>query len=189
MGKKDQEYIDTLNKLAEVVTAKVATPEYAHFLEIWKALLGGFICKEQSKITPVDDATKALIDQYTPEKIRVLTAGKVVEKIVEKIVEKPAERIILGAAPVSIPPVSIPITPAQINTPPTVPTSNGASGAGGNSTRNFRHKKGVQKIRRKTRELQPEERQIIIGRFNREQTLVDKDNPICTELINVPSYP
>jgi len=180
MGKKkaptqeEQVYVDLLNSVAEEFTVKIVTPEYAHFLPMWKAVLGGFICRELAKYGEVDAETQAQIDQYTPEHIRLLTSGKT--EIVEKVVEKVVEKKVIERVPSSSVPVNI-----TASGDPTLPS---VTGAGGNKSGVLRHKAmGVNKVSNKERNLSPEERAIIIASFNKEQKLVDTNNPICTELI------
>jgi hypothetical protein len=180
---EDQAYVGLLSQVMNDFTKKFTTPEYSHYWEMWKAILGGFVCKELSKYTTIDPETQQLIDEYTPDKIRTLTSGKV-EKV-EVIVEKEVIKKVMVEVP-AIPTLKVGSDPTLSMVP----------GAGGNTSGVLRHKPlGVQKVIRKTRELTPEERMIIITAFNKEQRLVDKDNPICTDLIKVfptssePSFP
>jgi hypothetical protein len=174
----DQSYVDLLDKVANDLTVKILTPEYAHFVDMWKAVLGGFICRERAKYIAVSSEDQAVIDTYTPDKIRLLGSGKIEVREVEKIVEKKV------------------VEKVYVDKPVVVDHGVTTGGAGGNTSGVMRYKPaGVQKEKNKKRELVAEERLIIIEAFNKEQRLVDKDNPICTNLIqqfpasNPPSYP
>lgn len=151
-----QEYIDLLNTVATTVTKKVLTPEYSHLLELWKALLGGFIGPEMAKLTPdaIDEKRKAMMEKYSKEVIAQMInpEPKVIEKTVEKIVYRDR----------------------TVSEPTLAPH--------GNDTGNRRYRSSVNRKRRKKRELQPDERLAIITLFNQKQCLMDKNDDACAQL-------
>lgn len=154
--KNQQEYINLLNMVATTVTKKVLTPEYSHLLELWKALLGGFIGPEMAKLTPdaIDEKRKAMMEKYSKEAIAQMInpEPKVIEKTVEKIVYR--DRTVSEPAPAPQ----------------------------GNDTGNRRYRPYVKKLTRKKRELQPDERLAIITLFNEKQCLMDKNDDACRQL-------
>jgi hypothetical protein len=156
VNKEQKAYLDQLNTLANDITKRVLTPDYAHLVELWKAFLGGFVGPEIAKLTPdaIDDKRKALMAQYDKEAIgKMINPDPIeVERVVEKVVYK--DRVV--KQPVS-----------------------GDSGTG-----NMRYKTSVNKLSRKKRELQSHERQAIVSLFNQTQALMDKNDEACKKLVD-----
>ena len=166
---EETKYVDTLNTVAGEITQRIVSacdeqgqPKYAHMFDMWKAFLGGFICRELGELTELDEEQKDLIAQYTPEAIEKLLT-KVVEKEVIKTVEVPVQ---VGQVATT--------NPQTYNAP--------ASGTGGKQERR-RYAVRTRGVERK-RELLPSERVAMITAFNQLQRLIDRDSTEMRQYAN-----
>jgi len=180
---EETRYVETLNTVAGEITQRIVSDaNYVHFFDMWKAFLGGFVCRELGKYTELDDDQKALIDEYTPEAIdKMLTktvtkevkvevpVDKIVEKRVEVRVEVPVEKIVTKEVRVEVP----------------VTTTNMPASSGGSSVTPRRRWANRARSAEKNRELLPSERVVMIERFNALQRLIDKDS---TEMRDYAEY-
>jgi len=162
---EESHYVETLQTVAGEITQRIISsadangqPKYAHLFEMWKAFLGGFVCRELGEYIDLDDSQREMLNEYTPEAIEKLITKTVevkvevpVEKVVEKIVEKRVE---------------IPVTTAASSGAATVIT--------GTKERRRFHQRA--RHTEKNRDLLPSERVYMINKFNELQRLIDKDS-------------
>ena len=164
---EESNYVETLQVVAGEITQRIISsadaggqPKYAHLFEMWKAFLGGFVCRELGEYIDLDDGQKALLEEYTPEVIEKLITKTVevkveVEKVVEKIVEKRVEIPVAMATPAST-------------------SSNTAAVKTGTKERRRYHQRS--RSIEKNRDLLPSERVYMIEKFNELQRLIDKES-------------
>jgi len=150
---------EQLHTLAFSVTPDVVTT-YPHLLELWSALLGGYVLPEMAKSEPESVAGnkqfEALMAKYSPENIKEMFS-KGEDKIVEVIKEVPTiiEKTVVVRD--------------------------------GEHIVHRRIRSEVKKISRKNRPLTSEERDLVIHVFNDKQDMLDKTSEVfsaLTETIN-----
>jgi len=148
-------YVLTL--MATDLTRDILTPEFAHMLPLWKAILGGYVGRTMQKIMPdqVDAKRQAMIDTYNKEAIEKMLNPE--KETVEKVVEKVVEKIVY-----------------QDN--PAVDQDDNSPFA------NFRYRKSVNKKSRYKRSLIASERQVIIEQFNTLQKMMDPNDEVCKKI-------
>lgn len=157
-----------LGKLFEAVSEiskLVLKSDNAHMKEPWQMIVGGLVLPEAAKADPSvleDKGNKALIDQYSREKVEEFFTAKTIEKEVvkevEKIVEKevPVEKVVVKKVPVEGAPIE--------------------------SGKYRRLKDKVNKESRKETGLDSAARDVMIQHWNKVQDLVDKKDPVCQKL-------
>ena len=147
---------DQLHTLAFAVTPDLVK-DYPHMLEIWKAMLGGYVLPEMAKSEPGsvagNEAFEAMIAEYTPENIEKLFSPKAEEKIVEKTVEVPTivEKTVIVRE--------------------------------GEKVTHRRIKGEIEKERRKNRPLNAFERDLVIKVFNERQDMLDNTSEVFKTLV------
>jgi len=144
---------EQLHTLTFSITPDVVE-SYPHMLNVWKALLGGYVLPEMAKQEPGSVAGnknfEALMKEYTPEKIEALFSH---DKLIEVIKEVPVitEKIVLVGS--------------------------------GEKVVHRRLKSKIEKISRKKRSLTSEERDLVIHVFNEKQAMLDKSSAVFHVLI------
>lgn len=155
--------LEDLRDAVATIAPLVLTPENAHMKKPWEMIVGGLILPEMVKQDPavleIDPSFKDLLEEHTKEKVHKFfhPAPKMIEakKEVPKIVEK--TRVVKVK-----------------------------DGSGASSSGKFRRLKDkVKKVSRFERNLTPNDRDSIIARWNAEQRLVPKEDPICVEMAEV----
>ena len=149
-----------LTVMATDMTRDILTPEFAHKLPLWKAVLGGYVGKSMQNLMPeqIDEKRQALIEQYGKEAIEKLLNPE--KEVVEKVVEK----VVYRDRPTSA-------APAQDGL-----STQGVKGV------NFRYRPKVNKVSRMKRTLAPDERRIIIEQFNQLQKMMDPNDEVCKRI-------
>jgi hypothetical protein len=149
---------EQLHGMAFDVTEDIVK-KYPHLLQLWRAVLGGYVLPELAKSEPDsvagNEGFEAMIKEFSPENIRALMEPKVVEVEKEVTVEVPTvvEKKVL------------------------VPTS-------GEKVTHRRLKDGVVKVRRKKRGLNSAERDMVILLFNDRQDMIDKSSSIFKTMVD-----
>jgi hypothetical protein len=149
---------EQLHTLAFSVTPDIVKG-YPHLMELWKAMLGGYVLPEMAKAEPETVAGnagfQALVDQYTKENIEKLFAPEVEEKVVEKIVELPTivEKTVVVRE--------------------------------GDKVVHRRLRTDIHKISRKKRQLNSYERDLVINVFNEKQDMLDSTSEVLKTLVDV----
>lgn len=153
--------MEQLHEMVFEVSGEVFTPENVHLKDLWRAFLGGFVLPKMAELDPAsvdgNEEFKKLISEFSKEKIKEMFTK---EKVIEeKIVEK--ERIIVKEKPIII--------------------------QTGEKVIHRRLKSNVNKIKRKVRGLNCEERDLVIDVFNDTQDMISKESEvfkILTDTIN-----
>lgn len=150
---------EDLYKAVTTIAPLVLTPENAHMKKVWEMILGGLILPEMVKEDPsvlqANEAYQKMLDEHSKEKIEAFLHPKPVELTKEVRVEVPVK------VPVEVP------------------------GAPGKNGKFRRLKEKVEKKSRKSRSLTSNDRDRIIARWNVEQRLVPKEDPICAHVAKV----
>jgi hypothetical protein len=148
---------DQLHTLAFAVTPEIMKEGNRHMIDIWKALLGGFILPEMARQEPEsvagNEGFEAMINDYSKEKIIEMFSPKSEEKIVEVIKEVPTivEKTVVVKE--------------------------------GEHVVHRRLRKDVHKVRRKKREMSMDERDLVIRVFNDKQDMLDKSSEVFSTLV------
>ena len=158
-------YVETLNTVAGDITQRIVSacdekglPKYAHLFEMWKAFLGGFVCKELDELTELDAEQKAMIEEYNPAAIEKLLTREVIKEVTKEI---QVEKIVYQDRVVEVP----------------VQQANVSSSSAGTGVKQERRRFATRtRGPEKNRELMPSERAFVIERFNELQRLLDPDS-------------
>lgn len=148
---------EQLHTLAFSVTPEIMKEENRHLIDIWKALLGGFVLPEMARQEPGSVAGNAafedMISEYTKENILNMFAPKAEEKIVEVIKEVPTivEKVVVVKE--------------------------------GEHVVHRRLRTDIHKEKRKKRDMSMEERDLVIRVFNEKQDMLDKSSEIFSTLV------
>lgn len=156
---------DDLINVAKIITPLTIEKEYFYMKKPWEMILGGLILPLLAKEMPeiLDDDKKALMEEYSKEKVIEFFTPKEIEKVVEKEVVKEV-------------PTGEPVIKEVTKV---VRVKSDAVKIGGK----FRRIKGeIKKEIKKESALKPEDRDIFNRHWNDTQHLVSDSDPVCERL-------
>lgn len=147
---------EQLHDLAFSVTPEIVKT-YPHMIDLWRAMLGGYVLPEIAKSEPEmvagNEKFEALIKEFSKDKIKKMFSKVEIKEVIKKAeVPKIVERTVVVSS--------------------------------GEKVVHRRLKSEVHKIKRKKRQLQPHERDMIISVFNDRQDMLDKTSEVCKNLID-----
>jgi len=168
--------LDDLHTIAFGLTELMVQEDNAHLLEHWQMIFGSVIIpelvKEDPEILDRHPEFKMLADAYSKDEVLARLAPKVETKEVEKVVEKVVEKKVIVEKK-----VPVPVAGSNVREDPGHDTveSNGK----------YRRLKdnGVQKLIRKQRDIDSEDRDHVNRWWNANQKLVDQKD-LCQQMVD-----